>query len=65
MKKQKKRVFLVILDGWEHTESKIYNAIYTENTPEGNGELKDVAPTILDLLGLKKPEVMTGRSLFE
>ena len=30
-----------------------------------NGELKDVAPTILDLLGIVKPDVMTGQSLFE
>ena len=30
-----------------------------------NGELKDVAPTILDLLGIIKPDVMTGQSLFE
>lgn len=28
-----------------------------------NGGLKDVAPTILDLLGLEKPAVMTGQSL--
>lgn len=29
------------------------------------GTLIDVAPTILDLLGLKKPELMTGRSLIQ
>ena len=33
MEKQKKRVLLVILDGWGHTESTKYNAIYTANTP--------------------------------
>ena len=33
MKKKEKRVLLVILDGWGHTESKRYNAIYTANTP--------------------------------
>ena len=33
MKKQKKRVLLIILDGWGHTESKEYNAIYTASTP--------------------------------
>ena len=109
MKKQKKRMLSVILDDWEHTESKNYNAICSANTPNwdkiietnsvtklkcsgseaglpsaqmgnsevpiaylgkenrlvGNGVLKDVAPTILDLLDLKKLEVMTGRSLFE
>jgi len=30
-----------------------------------NGELKDVAPTILALLGIIKPDVMTGQSLLE
>ncbi len=28
------------------------------------GSLRDVAPTLLDLMGLKKPEVMTGSSLW-
>lgn len=28
-----------------------------------NGKLEDVAPTVLDLLGIEKPEGMTGRSL--
>ncbi len=28
------------------------------------GALRDVAPTLLDLLGLRKPDEMTGRSLF-
>ncbi|MFB6266391.1 MAG: 2,3-bisphosphoglycerate-independent phosphoglycerate mutase [Halodesulfurarchaeum sp.] len=28
-----------------------------------DGELRDVAPTILSLLGLDRPEIMTGRSL--
>jgi len=27
------------------------------------GSLEDVAPTILDLLGVKKPTEMTGKSL--
>jgi 2,3-bisphosphoglycerate-independent phosphoglycerate mutase len=27
------------------------------------GELSDLAPTVLDLLGLDQPEAMTGRSL--
>jgi 2,3-bisphosphoglycerate-independent phosphoglycerate mutase len=31
----------------------------------GDGILADVAPTILELLGLPKPEAMTGTSLFE
>jgi len=28
-----------------------------------NGRLADVAPTLLDLMGLEKPQLMTGRSL--
>jgi 2,3-bisphosphoglycerate-independent phosphoglycerate mutase len=27
------------------------------------GELSDLAPTVLDLLGVDRPAVMTGRSL--
>ncbi len=30
-----------------------------------NGRLADVAPTLLDLLGIPQPEVMTGKSLIE
>jgi 2,3-bisphosphoglycerate-independent phosphoglycerate mutase len=29
------------------------------------GALRDVAPTILDLLGLPQPAEMTGQTLFE
>lgn len=29
----------------------------------GGGSLRDIAPTLLELLGLPRPEVMTGRSL--
>jgi 2,3-bisphosphoglycerate-independent phosphoglycerate mutase len=32
---------------------------------DGPGILADVAPTILELLGIEKPEAMTGRSLIE
>lgn len=31
----------------------------------GNGILGDIAPTILDLMKIEKPEVMTGKSLIE
>ncbi|MBN1615562.1 MAG: alkaline phosphatase family protein [Deltaproteobacteria bacterium] len=34
-------------------------------TLHGSGELTDVAPTVLALLGLPKPDSMTGRSLIE
>jgi Phosphoglyceromutase len=29
------------------------------------GALEDVAPTLLELVGIEKPAVMTGRSLLE
>jgi 2,3-bisphosphoglycerate-independent phosphoglycerate mutase len=32
---------------------------------EANGELGDVAPTLLELLGLEKPDEMTGRTLIK
>jgi 2,3-bisphosphoglycerate-independent phosphoglycerate mutase len=35
----------------------------TENLKLRNGALKDVAPTILELMGLPKPPEMTGESL--
>ena len=34
-------------------------------TLRGDGKLADVAPTMLDLLGVKKPEEMTGESLIK
>ncbi len=36
-----------------------------KNAKLNDGILADVAPTILDLMGLKKPEEMTGKSLIE
>jgi 2,3-bisphosphoglycerate-independent phosphoglycerate mutase len=39
----------------------------TANTPRGslqNGRLADVAPTLLDLMGIPAPAAMTGHSLF-
>ena len=41
--------------------------IIAVNAPRGalqNGRLADVAPTLLDLMGLPAPAVMTGHSLF-
>jgi 2,3-bisphosphoglycerate-independent phosphoglycerate mutase len=32
---------------------------------KGGGSLRDIAPTMMDLLGLVQPEEMTGRSLLE
>ena len=34
-------------------------------TPLRDGILADLAPTVLDLMGLEKPAAMTGRSLLE
>jgi 2,3-bisphosphoglycerate-independent phosphoglycerate mutase len=34
-------------------------------TLRAGGALRDVAPTILDLLGLPQPAEMTGQTLFE
>ncbi len=31
----------------------------------GNGKLGDIAPTLLDLMGIDKPEAMTGKSLLK
>lgn len=37
---------------------------HTRNIKLKNGKLADVAPTVLKMLGVKKPKEMTGRSLF-
>jgi len=36
---------------------------YKDRSLRGNSSLRDIAPTILDLLDLKVPEEMTGKSL--
>ena len=36
-----------------------------ENAKLKEGKLADLAPTMLDILGLEKPEEMTGESLIE
>ena len=36
-----------------------------ENVKLKEGKLADLAPTILDLMGIEKPEEMTGESLIE
>jgi 2,3-bisphosphoglycerate-independent phosphoglycerate mutase len=40
-------------------------ANYKEKIALAHGRLADVAPTLLDLMGLKKPEIMSGHSLIE
>jgi 2,3-bisphosphoglycerate-independent phosphoglycerate mutase len=48
-----------------HTTNLVPVAVF--GAPEGatlaNGRLADLAPTVLDLMGLELPEEMTGRSL--
>jgi 2,3-bisphosphoglycerate-independent phosphoglycerate mutase len=55
-----------------HTENPVpfILADFRQENPESldlreHGELSDVAPTLLELLGLEKPVEMTGRSLIE
>lgn len=50
-----------------HTKNPVPCLLVQRNAPAGqtlhNGRLADVAPTLLDLLGVAPPEVMTGKSL--
>ena len=50
-----------------HTTNPVPVIIVGLNRPAtvNNGILADVAPTVLDLLGVPKPEEMTGKSLVE
>ena len=49
-----------------HTNNKVPLILVGEkNINLREGKLSDLAPTILDLMGLKKPDEMTGRSLIE
>jgi len=43
----------------------ISNYAKLKNCKLKKGGLQDVAPTVLDIMGLKKPEEMTGKSLIE
>jgi 2,3-bisphosphoglycerate-independent phosphoglycerate mutase len=36
-----------------------------EGRLRAGGRLADIAPTVLDLLGLEQPDAMSGRSLLE
>jgi 2,3-bisphosphoglycerate-independent phosphoglycerate mutase len=42
----------------------VYVGERTGATLRGGGALRDVAPTLLDLLGLPQPVEMTGTTLF-
>ena len=51
-----------------HTVGKVQAVLY--NAPADvkglkNGRLADVSPTLLDLLHIKQPQEMTGKSLLE
>lgn len=48
-----------------HTSNPV-RCVYTGNGEVKaleNGKLSDLTPTLLDLLGIQKPEEMTGKSL--
>jgi 2,3-bisphosphoglycerate-independent phosphoglycerate mutase len=51
-----------------HTKNPVPCILTAPGLPAGlrlrHGRLADVAPTILALLGMEKPEVMTGECLF-
>jgi 2,3-bisphosphoglycerate-independent phosphoglycerate mutase len=49
-----------------HTTNPVSFLIINEETyvaPRPEGILADVAPTVLELLGIEQPEIMTGRSI--
>jgi 2,3-bisphosphoglycerate-independent phosphoglycerate mutase len=48
-----------------HTSNDVPFLICDESIKLGNGILADIAPTILEVLGIEKPEEMTGKSLIE
>ena len=46
-----------------HTTNPVPLVLTREEAPWDGGELSDLAPTVLELLGLETPSAMTGRSL--
>jgi 2,3-bisphosphoglycerate-independent phosphoglycerate mutase len=48
-----------------HTSNDVPFLICDENIKLRNGILADIAPTILEILGIEKPKEMTGKSLIE
>ena len=50
-----------------HTLNPVPVILYSkrENLSLSSGKLSDVAPTVLDLMGLEKPKLMSGKSLIK
>ena len=48
-----------------HTTSPVPFIVTDKNIKLKNGKLGDIAPTMLEILGLKQPVEMTGESLIE
>ena len=51
-----------------HTTNKVPFIVVSENKKNirlRNGILADIAPTMLDILNIKKPKEMTGKSLIK
>ena len=46
-----------------HTTNPVPFLVTREGASLEDGRLADIAPTILQIMGLKQPDVMTGRSL--
>ena len=46
-----------------HTSNKVPLILFGENAELKDGKLADLAPTLLELMGLEKPREMTGESL--
>ena len=46
-----------------HTTNPVPFLVTKEGASLEDGRLADIAPTILQIMGLKQPEEMTGRSL--
>lgn len=48
-----------------HTTNPVPIIVTKKDIEVGSGILADIAPTVLDLLGIKQPEEMTGQSLIK
>jgi len=48
-----------------HTSNNVPFLICEKRVRVRNGILADIAPTVLEVLGIEKPEEMTGKSLID